>query len=101
MAANSTVIAIEVENRIRHSNETECSLNFISWSLFTNGRVDSAVIRRVGVVVAALVVMRNYNISAFRDPSRRQRDTSFRHRQAMREGIKRSLRGALMEKVQR
>jgi len=64
MAANKTVIAIEVEKRIRHSKETECNLSFISGS-FANGRVDSAVVRRIRIVVTVLVVVRNDDIAAF------------------------------------
>ena len=65
MAANSTVIAMEVENRIRHSSETECSLSFIiGASSFPYGRIDSAVIGRIRVIVPVLVVMRYYNVSA-------------------------------------
>src|SRR5579862_2459883 len=45
-------------------------------------------------------MVRNYDVSALRDPDGRQRDASFSHRDAAGKGIERRLRGALMEKVQ-
>ena len=66
MAANNTVIAMEVENKIRHSNETECSLNLMSFAAsFAHCRIDPAVVGRIRIVVAVFVVVRNHNIAAF------------------------------------
>src|ERR1700681_3206462 len=101
MTANNPVMAIEVENRIRHSSETEWSLSFICGSSFANSRIHSIVVGRRGVIVPVFIVVGNYDISAFRDTDHRYSHASFPHFDAARQSIQRRLGCPLMEEPQR